>query len=219
MNTRDFEELISISEDGFKIEELEPLEEAVINLSPTGKEIKSKIKNVIDKHDEDGIVDGAKKLVKTKGYDRRMSDRITSGVKSLFTTSFHTDIIKRPLSVPIAGTNINKALYTQHWVALQHGHLYTFAISYNANGAILVGPREQSAAFFLYPIDIIEKAIQWCDEGSELSFSKNRISSKGLDGAEIINNTLYDKLERYIQDKYPKMKYKRSNFGIIFKQK
>ena len=48
MNTRDFEDLISLSEDGFKIEELEPLEEAVINLSPTGKEIKSKIKNVID---------------------------------------------------------------------------------------------------------------------------------------------------------------------------
>ena len=193
------------------------LYETVMNLSPAGKDIKEKIKKIVDKHDEEGVVDTAKSVVKMKGYDRQMSGKITSEVKQLFPKSFHTDIIKRPISLPVVGTNINKAFYNQHWTAIVNAHLYTFMISYGPNTAVLVGPREQALAIFNYPIAIIEKAIQWCDEGSELVFNKNKITSNGLDGAEVVNNTLYDKLEKYIKQSFPQVEYKRTAASIIFK--
>lgn len=223
MDTLEFEENMSLDEEGYYIEEdydsfdLNLLVEAVVNLSPSGKDIKEKIKKIIDMDDEDSVIDGTKNLVKVKGYDRKMCDKITSKVKAIFPISFHTDIIKNQVSVPISKIVVGKALYTQHWTALYNGHVYTFVLSYGKNKVLLVGPREQPVAFFNYPVDIIKKAIQWCDEGSELTFSKNKISSKGLDGAEAINNTLYDKLEKVLKEK--KIDYNRTKFAIVFKQK
>lgn len=218
MNTLEFEKKI----EAWCKNEYDNIDEAVIFLSNDGNIFKEKIKRIIRNNMPVKSSYNTKDITKmiassmSKSYDKKMYSKITSEIESQFPISFHTNIIKEVSTYVVNGMYTSTTEYYQKWVVLYKEHLYSFYIYYYTNAARLALVKEDSISNFKYPKNIIVKAIISCDHSCELKFSKNKISSREINGFKHTNDYLYDKLENELK-KYPKISYKRTHSAIVFK--
>lgn len=209
MNTFEFEYMMSTADK--ELNDIICMTEASFGrkLSPSGKDIKNKIKDILEDNDTDGITDSAENIIKMKGYDRRIVTAVTREISKLFSNVFHTDVIKKRAAVPfVAGGALSKDIFNQQWVCANNMHVYSFMITYGPNRGVLLGFIEQDPTDYDYPFDIILYAIKNCDKGSVLKFGKKYIQSLGIEGSEAINNALYKKIEYYVSSKHSELKCK-----------